>query len=654
MIELLPIHIANQIAAGEVVQRGASIVKELIENAIDSGASRVAVKIIDGGRTLVQVTDNGCGMSEEDASKAFLRHATSKIKTAEDLFQLRTFGFRGEALASIASVAEVELITKRADDELGTRVVVRDGVEVVKEPCASADGTTITVKNLFYSVPARRKFLKTEAYETRLCKSEFLRVAMINERIAFEYSDSLSQMPLILAPQNRHARIVALTRTSYLKKLLSLEVDSPMVKIKGYIGTPDTAKSKGRSEQYLFVNGRYFRNNRFFKAVCQTYDRLISGDSAPIFFLCLEVEEDKIDVNINPTKTDVRFEEEDAIVQILASAVRQTLGKNNIVETIDFTPPQIEIPSYTSNREFSAPPSYNPTQKYNPFDNSDWDNESIPKDFDEMKALNDESIVLESLGGDFAGTLNSSSDTADFGGFSSSFDMDSPLEKGGQFFDSEVNDNDTSAPQEAEIGGFETFNSDFCDNTPEETNLLDEFKISAEYNAIQFDRGKYLAVDTLDGLAIVNIARARCRIEYEEILRDTQSTVSSQFLAVGAEVELTAQEKSEVLENIGKYEAFGFKIEDNGGTMLSLMAMPVGCDIEDFVTMASDGGDVDIADRIARILTEKILKQPPHKLSAEEISSLFERLMACEEPSYTASGLKVIEIINDFDNRFKR
>ncbi|MFI3287304.1 MAG: DNA mismatch repair endonuclease MutL [Rikenellaceae bacterium] len=694
MIELLPIHIANQIAAGEVVQRGASIVKELIENAIDSGASRVSIRVIDGGRTVVQVVDNGCGMSEEDASKAFLRHATSKIRTAEDLFNLRTFGFRGEALASIASVAEVELITKRKDDELGTRVVVRDGVEVVKEPCASAEGTSITVKNLFYSVPARRKFLKSEAYESRLCKSEFIRVAMINESIAFEYSDSLSQMPLILAPQNRHARIVALTRSSYSKKLLSLEVDSPLLRIKGYIGTPDTAKSRGRGEQYLFVNGRYFRNNRFFKSICQTYDRLISGDSAPIYFLCLEVDEDKIDVNINPTKTEIRFEEEDAIVQILASAVRQTLGKNNIIETIDFTPSEIDIPSYTPTREFSAPPSFTPTKKYNPFDNSDWDSEEIPKDFDEMKALNDESLVLKSLGSDFGGSHSNadfatpSRPTQTFqessfdegasqkdGYISSSFDEETTQE--GSYvssgFEEEASQKDgyisssfdtleeteltSSSAQHTEGSGFknfETYNSGFSSHPTQETNLYEELQVTTSHTAIQFDKGKYLAVDTPDGLAIVNIARARCRIEYEDILQESQGAISSQFLAVGTEVELSADEKSEVLGSIDKYESYGFKIEDNGGTSLKIMAMPVGCGIEDFMSMASEGTSVNIGERIARILTENILRQPPKKLSQEEISALFERLLGCEEPSYTASGLKVIEIISDMDNRFKR
>lgn len=596
MIELLPIHIANQIAAGEVVQRGASIVKELLENAIDSGASRIVLSVRDGGRNLVQVVDNGCGMSPDDASRAFLRHATSKIRTAEDLFALRTFGFRGEALASIASVAEVELVTKREEDELATRVIVRDGVEVLKEECGAATGTSITVRNLFYSIPARRKFLKSEAYESRLCKSEFLRVAMINEDIAFEYSDGISPLPLILAPQNRHARIVALTRNSYAKKLLPIEANSPLVGIKGYIGTPDTAKSKGRGDQYLFVNGRYFRNNRFFKAICSAYDRLLSGDSAPSYFICISVDEDKIDVNINPTKTEVRFEEEDSVVQILASAVRQTLGRHNIVEVIDFTPSEIDIPSYTPTREYVDAPSFSPTRKYNPFENNDWENDTIPEDFDEMKALSDESFVF------------------------SSFD-------------------DEPAPQPT---------------TSEVGDLHSDFSVSVTYSALQFSENKYLAVDTVEGLAIVNIARARCRIEYEELLQRQGDGIHSQLLAIGHTVELSAEQKGYVMQNRDKYENYGFKIEDDRGTSVKLMAMPVGFTAEDFTEMVIDGDEISYEERIAKVTTENILLQSPAKLSIEEISSLFDRLMACDEPSYTPSGLKVLDIISDIDNRFKR
>ncbi len=595
MIELLPIHIANQIAAGEVVQRGASIVKELIENAVDSGAERVCIRVEDGGRTSVQVVDDGCGMSSDDASRAFLRHATSKIRTAEDLFALRTFGFRGEALASIASVAEVELVTKREDDELATRVVMRDGVEILKEFCGAPRGTSITVRNLFYSVPARRKFLKTEAYESRLCKAEFIRVAMINEKVAFEYSDGIMPMPIVLAPQNRHGRIVALTRSSYAKKLLPLKTDSPLLRINGYIGTPDTAKAKGRGEQFLFVNGRFFRNTRFFKVICDSYDRLLPSGSAPTYFICIEVDEDKLDVNISPTKTEVRFEDEDNIVQILASAVRQTLGKHNIVEVLDFTPSEIDIPSYVPEREFVSPQSYTPTRSYNPFENSDWENEKIPEDFDEVAAMNDESFIVE---------------------------------------------NPQPAPQQTS-----QFAGDFHS----------EMNVAISYSTLQFGGGKYLAVDTVEGLTIVNIARARYRIEYEEFLKGASGTQSAaQMLTGGTEIDLSLEEKAEVMQNLDQYESYGFRIQDNGSTSIKLMSLPVGFSEKDFVEMVADGGSICAKERVAMISTQNILHQTPIKLSAEESSALFDRLMGCEEPLYTPSGLKVLEIMNDLDNIFKR
>ncbi len=603
MIEQLPIHIANQIAAGEVVQRGASIVKELIENAVDAGATRITIKVEDGGRNLIQVVDNGSGMSPEDSTKAFLRHATSKIRTAEDLFALRTFGFRGEALASIASVAEVELITRREVDELATRVVVRDGVEVERDLCGAGVGTSITVRNLFYSIPARRKFLKGEKYEARLCRTEFVRVAMINEGVAFEYIDSASSQPTILPIQNRHSRIIALTRSSYAKHLLPISVDSPLVKISGYIGSPDTAKANGRADQYLFVNGRYFKNPRLFRSICGAYDRLIKSDTAPSYFIYLHVEEDRVDVNISPTKTEIRFEDEDVIEQILSSAVRQTLGKHNVVEVIDFTPQEIEIPSYTPERKFATPPSFTPKSDYNPFEYSTFENEAIPEDFDEQRAHFDEGYIM---GSNSSYSMSSGVDSSSFSS------LDSP-------------------------------------------SLHGELRADIEYTTMQIEGNKYLAVDTVGGLVVVNIARARMRVEYEKILCNaSQLLESSQLLALGCTVELSAAQKIEVLSNMESFEHYGFKIDNGEGSTIKIVAMPSGFTVEDFIDLLEEGVTIDPRERIALLATQNILKQNPVKLSEAERSSLFDRLMACEEPSYTPTGLKIMEVIDDIEKRFKR
>ncbi len=587
MIEVLPIHIANQIAAGEVVQRGASIVKELMENAVDAGASKIVVRVEGGGRTLVQVIDNGCGMSSEDASKSFLRHATSKIRSAEDLFALRTFGFRGEALASIASVAEVELTTRREEDEVATKIIVRDGVEISKEVCGAAVGTAITVRNLFYSVPARRKFLKGDAYETKVARTEFTRVAMINPEITFEYGDGSGEFPLILPAQNRLSRIVALTKPSYAKKLLPIDASSPLVSISGYVGTPDTAKVRGRAENYFFVNGRYFRNHRFQKAICMAFDRLIGASSAPTFFVFMTIDESNIDVNISPTKTEIRFEDEDLVVQILTSAVRQALGKFNIIEPIDFTPSEITIPSFNPQRPYTPPPpKYSSPKGYNPFENSEWDSNEIPEEFDEQKAHFDESFIMSKL--------------------------------------------------------------------REESNE-EILEVERSYTSLQVVDGKYLVaeIEGGQGLMIINIARARHRVAYEDALRETH-VVSSQLLAHPQSIELSMEQKIEAMENIELYRQSGFYFEDQGANSICVTSMPVGLEIEDLVLLIEDKEAVNIREKIAQLSTESILMQSPTMLSQIECSALIERLLSCAEPMYTPSGLKIIEIIEDIDKRFKR
>ncbi|MFI3298497.1 MAG: DNA mismatch repair endonuclease MutL [Rikenellaceae bacterium] len=594
MIQLLPPYIANQIAAGEVVGRGASIVKELVENSVDSGATLVRIRVEDGGRTMVQVVDNGCGISKEDAPKAFLRHATSKIRTAEDLFALRTFGFRGEALASIASVAEVELITKREEDELGVRLVMRDGEQVENEQCAATTGTSITVRNLFYSIPARRKFLKSESYESRLCYEEFLRVALVNHSVGFEYQDSRSTTPTILLPQNRITRIVALTKNSYSKKLLSIKAESPLMNLSGFIGTPDTAKARGRVEQYLFVNGRYFRNPRIFKTICNAYDRIIAPNTAPCYFLYLELPEGQLDVNINPTKTEVKFEDEDTLLQIIASTVRQTLGKNNIVEAIDFTTPALDIPSYSATREVPTLEPSRPRPNYSPFSSGAL--QPPPGDFDEQVAHFDEEFIFST-----------------------------PIEQ---------------KPAEP---------------TVVESRLME---VEISYRTFSFGSGKYFIVDTLEGLTTVNVNRALCRIEYEEVLsRLKDGAFTSQLLAFPEILELNSAQKSEVLNSREQYELLGFKIEDNGASQIRIESVPLGFEAKEFLELiASDNRLPSYEERIAELLTKDIKNKAPKVLSSQEAVSIYEKLLCCQEPLYTPYGLKVCEIItsDELDSRFKR
>jgi DNA mismatch repair protein MutL len=334
IIELLPDSIANQIAAGEVIQRPGSAVKELLENAIDSGATKIKLAVKDAGRTLIQVTDNGCGMNETDARLCFERHATSKIKKADDLFNLHTKGFRGEALASIAAIAQVELKTKRASDDLGTLVMV-EGSEVIKqEHVSTANGTVFSMKNLFYNVPARRNFLKTDQVELRHIIEEFQRVVLVHPDIEFTFTHNGDEL-FHLNVSNLRQRLVNFFGKSLNEKLVPVETDTVQVKIHGYVFKPESCK-KVRGDQFFFVNNRFIKSPALHHAIQAAYANILPNDHHAGYFIFLEVPPGTLDVNIHPTKTEVKFEHEKDIYTILNAAVRQALGKHNMVPSIDF------------------------------------------------------------------------------------------------------------------------------------------------------------------------------------------------------------------------------------------------------------------------------------------------------------------------------
>jgi DNA mismatch repair protein MutL len=364
IIQLLPDSIANQIAAGEVIQRPGSAVKELLENAIDSGATKIKLIVKDAGRTLIQVTDNGCGMNETDARLCFERHATSKIKTAADLFNLYTKGFRGEALASIAAIAQVELKTKRADDDLGTLLLV-EGSEVVKqEPVSTANGTTISMKNLFYNVPARRNFLKTDQVELRHIIEEFQRVVLVHPDVEFSFSHNGDEL-FHLSVSNLRQRLVNFFGKSLNEKLVPVETETELAKIYGFVFKPEACK-KVRGDQFFFVNNRFIKSPSLYHAINSSYSNIIATDHHPGFFIFIEVPPASLDVNIHPTKTEVKFENERDIYTILNAAVRQALGKHNMIPSIDFNREnEIEFNLLPKNSEVKVPtvkvdPNYNP------------------------------------------------------------------------------------------------------------------------------------------------------------------------------------------------------------------------------------------------------------------------------------------------------
>lgn len=366
IIHLLPDSVANQIAAGEVIQRPASCLKELVENSLDAGATRVQVIVRDAGRTLLQVIDDGIGMSEMDARLAFERHATSKIREAQDLFSLRTMGFRGEALASICAVSQVEMMTRREEDETGTLIEIHGSDVVRQEPCVCPKGTNIKISNLFFNVPVRRKFLKTDQTELRNLLTEFYHIVLVYPKVNFTFvhnDEILLELPAGTEKQRIEAVFGNPKRNVYTSAFVEIHTETELVSIRGFVGKPENATRK--AEQYFFVNGRYMRHPYFLKAVQTAYSGMLTADYQPSFFIYFDINPESIDVNIHPTKTEIKFADEQAIFQILMASVREALGKFTLAPTIDFeNPSDINIP-LPSNNQVSRPqvtvdPNYNP------------------------------------------------------------------------------------------------------------------------------------------------------------------------------------------------------------------------------------------------------------------------------------------------------
>lgn len=381
-IEVLSEIVANQIAAGEVVNRPASVVKELLENSIDSGADEILLIIKDAGRTLIQVKDNGCGMSREDAEKCFLAHATSKIRTSEDLLNLCTMGFRGEALSSIAAISQIELQTRRQEDELGTRVIIEGGVVKEVSEISCPKGTNIFVKNIFFNTPARRNFLKSDSVEFGHINEEFIRVALVNTNVNFSLYHN-EQLQYRLEVGNQKRRIIDIFGFNFKEKLLPIEENIEVVKIKGFVCKAELCK-KTKNQQYFFVNGRFMKNNYFANAIERAYSNLIAEKTYPIFFIELEVEPKNIDVNIHPTKTEVKFLDDKLIYAILHAATKRSIGQFSLSNELDFTAKPIEIPVVTKSSSIPNAPVVNFNSSFNPF-------ESKPQ----IKAYNEvEQVVL--------------------------------------------------------------------------------------------------------------------------------------------------------------------------------------------------------------------------------------------------------------------
>lgn len=608
VIRLLPDSVANQIAAGEVIQRPASVVKELVENAVDAGARQIDVLVTDAGKTCIQVIDDGKGMSETDARLAFERHATSKIREASDLFALHTMGFRGEALASIAAVAQVELRTCQEGEALGTRLLIAGSKVEEQEAVACPCGSNFSVKNLFYNVPARRKFLKSNQTELSNILTEFERIVLVNPDISFTLHHNGTEMLNLPAIQLRQ-RIMGVFGKKLNQELLSMDVTTSMIRIHGFIGKPETARKKG-ARQFFFVNGRYMRHPYFHKAIADAYERLVPVGEQVSYFVYFEVDPAHIDVNIHPTKTEIKFENEQAIWQILSAAVKETLGRFNAVPSIDFdTEGMPDIPVFESSNQGSiTPPSASYDPSYNPF--------------------------------------NASSSS-----FSPSYPAASSYRKPATDWEPLFEGLERETPVEQELVEYSSEEPTLYDAHPEET-VKENTTQHYQY------KGSYILTSVKSGLMIINQQRAHVRILYDRYMRQiADSRHVSQRLLFPEMVHFSASEVPVLEEIKDDLEALGFDLSSLGGGSYAINGVPAGIEglsperlVTDLVQTAIEKG-VHVKEEVQSVLALSLAKAsaivPGQVLTSEEMNNLVDGLFAVSTPNYTPDGKIVLAVVKE-------
>ncbi len=617
IIRLLPDSVANQIAAGEVIQRPASVVKELVENALDAGATSIVVNIKDAGRTLIQVTDNGCGMSPTDARMSFERHATSKINHASDLFAIRTMGFRGEALASVAAIADVEMRTKQHEDETGTFLHVNATKVVTQEPVACGNGTSLQVKNLFFNVPARRKFLKSDAYELKLIVNEMQRIAIPNPDISFNLYHNGNPI-FELSPANLRKRIVALFGKSVQQALIPIESETSISAITGFTGLPRYAR-KTMGEQFFFVNKRYMRHPWFHKAIMQAYEKLLPPDAFPSYFIFLEVNPAEIDINVHPTKTEIKFENEKAIWQILNASVRESLGKNNAVPSIDFDQEgSIEIPMPLRRGDRIAPPEIAFNPDYNPFDE---------------KPIRP---AQSHTGEDFRDRLNLRNWEQIYSGAGSG------------------------------AGGSAGLPSD-DDQAGTEPRIFAPAPSGFQGKRMVQLKQKYIVLPVKSGMMVVDQSRARERVVYEKLLAGMQEgAVATQQILFPYTFELNSADSGLLHEILPDLLAIGFDIRDFGKDTFIINGVPGLLDDASPVEVVEKlleevkSSDIDMGARVREQVAASLAKAAsgyrPVVLQPEEMDHLIDQLFACASPNYTPDGRPVLTILpmEEIEKHFDR
>ena len=606
IIQLLPDSVANQIAAGEVIQRPASVVKELVENAVDAGAKTINVLIVDAGRTSIQVIDDGKGMSETDARLSFERHATSKIRKADDLFALTTMGFRGEALASIAAVAQIELKTRQEKDDIGTSLSIAGSKFIGQEPCVCPVGSNFKVENLFFNVPARRKFLKSNTTELNNIISAFERIVLVYPNITFTLHSNGVEIFSLKACSLRQ-RIVEVFGKRLNQNLLPVEVETTLCRIYGFVGKPEAAKKKG-ALQYFFVNDRYMKHPYFNKAVANAFERLVPfGEQVP-YFLYFEVPAENIDVNIHPTKTEIKFENEQAIWQILMAAIKEALGRFNDIPAIDFdTEGKPDIPVFNPSANVSAPTvNFNPS--YNPFKETKSNRSSAASQtqWEELyKGLNE----------DF------STDTG----------------------------NILSAPNQSDE------QSIFTSNETGKASVAEE-RSPAHYQY----KGCYIMTAVKSGLMIIDQHRAHVRILYEQYLKQLKEhTAHTQKMLFPEMVNLPTSNEAALQKVLSEMQTMGFELSNMGGGSYAVNGIPAGIEglnisvlVGDMVASTLEDGS-SVNEEIDKALALSLARNAaiPHGqvLGNEEMENLVNELFACNNVNYTPTGKTILTILKQLD-----
>ena len=632
MIKLLPDSVANQIAAGEVIQRPASVIKELVENSIDAGATSVQIIIKDAGRTLIQVVDNGCGLSPTDARMAFERHATSKITTAADLYTLHTMGFRGEALPSIAAVAQIEMRTMRRGDAIGTVLCISESKFESQEPCSTVPGTNLMVKNLFFHMPARRKFLKKDSVELSHILHEFERLALVNTNVEFTiiHNDVVLHQ---LLPGTLKQRITALFGKTIGTQIVPMGTETSIVKISGFVGLPEHARRRN-APQYFFVNGRNMRHPYFHKAVLSCYSELISAEVQPVYFINFEVDPDTIDVNIHPQKHEIKFENEQPIWQILTAAVRQALGRVNAAGAIDFDSEvsPIDLPAF--NPDINATmPDIAIDDDYNPF-----------KETNDSHVDNPRSSMVTTPSA--IGRRASSSVPQDWDKLYESFER--------------RRSEPTISPDEAEPM-VEVRSA--ITSAPEQPSIITTDDAVAAGSLLLHNR--FILVPAREGLMAIDRRRAHIRVLFDQYMQSlSEHPLAAQQLMFPEQLQLSPSQSAILSTVADALQQLGFDLSFLGDNVWALHAAPTlpgnvnPCEtLQQILSDIADTGTVNPAAVIkpaALALARASAISSTQSLSPDQVDSLIASLFSATEAAYTPDGLRTFVIIpfEEIEKRF--